>query len=226
MTDENKKDGGNQGSTEREPLLLCYFKRSSRHYRTPVQYIHCFLTLLSMDVCDYGDDQCRQRASKKQQDGQAERLVEPGPCDSIVFPLALFAQKLGQHLALLDCFDAMQSTFGGVVSLLGSAQLEAELRHQEMGRETVFVESRSRFKLIDRGIDVVRQCLRHSQEHVTISEIRRVLNAAGKCRNRLRGFSRLKMGDPFLERLPGLHGKRGRWAGLQGIRKFYQFVLY
>src|SRR2546427_11285307 len=33
----------------------------------------------------------------------------------------------------------------------------------------------------------------------------------------LRGFSRLKMCDPFLERLPGLHGKRGRWAGLQGI---------
>ena len=45
MPDEDKKDSGNQGSTEREPLLLCYFNRSSRHYRTPVQYLHYLLTL-------------------------------------------------------------------------------------------------------------------------------------------------------------------------------------
>ncbi len=189
MPDEDEKDSSNQGSAEREPLLLRYFKRSSRHYRTPVQYLRCFLTLMLMDAGNYGDDQCCQRASKKQKHRQAKGFVERGPRDSVVFPLSLLTEKMRQHLALFDCPHALQSTFGGRVSSLGSAQLEAELRHQEMSRETVLVESCGSFKLIDRGIDAVRQRMRHSQEHVSIREIRRVLNAAGKGRNRLRGLS-------------------------------------
>ena len=95
-----------------------------------------------------------------------------------------------------------------------------------MGSETVWVQLRCLFKVIDRGINIARQRVSDSQKHMSIWESGRMFDAASKRRDRPGSVSTLQMRHSFLKALPGFNGySRGRCA-LQRHRKFHELSFF
>src|SRR5437867_2106399 len=101
-----------------------------------------------------------------------------------------------------------------------------ELCKREMRREAVWVQLRGLFKMVDRGVDITRQCMSNSQKYMSIRKSGRVLDASGQFSDRFRSLSELKVSQALLKVEPGFDRYCRGGCALERYWKFHDFSFF
>ena len=150
-----------------------------------------------------GSDGRRQATAREEQSRFTVRFVKPGPCNSIALAGPFFLKQLGQHLALLQGAHATQGLFRGGIAFLRNAQFEVKLRQRVVGRETVRLELRGKFEMINRRINFVAQGIGEAQKDVGLSKRWSQFGASGERNQRPSRITQLQQFHSSLEALDG-----------------------